>query len=54
MYLNLIFIQNGYGKYCLDMEVNDISLIKYPCPRYIEQSRQALVDRLTGAHGSPQ
>ncbi len=47
MYLNLIFIQNGYGKYCLDMEVNDISLIKYPCPRYIEQSRQALVDRLT-------
>lgn len=49
MYLNLIFIQNGYGKYCLDMEVNDISLIKYPCPRYIEQSRQALVDRLTAA-----
>lgn len=47
MYLNLIFIQNGYGKYCLDMEVNDISLIKYPCPRYIEQSRQELVDRLT-------
>ena len=47
MYLNLIFIQNGYGKYCLDMEVNDISLIHYPCPRYIEQSRQALVDRLT-------
>jgi len=47
MYLNLIFIQNGYGKYCLDMEVNDISLIRYPCPRYIEQSRQELEDRLT-------
>lgn len=47
MYLNLIFIQNGYGKYCVDMEVNDISLIKYPCPRYIEQSRQELTDRLT-------
>lgn len=47
MYLNLIFIQNGYGKYCLDMEVNDISAIRYPCPRYIEQSRQELVDRLT-------
>lgn len=45
--LNLIFIQNGYGKYCQDMEVNDISLIKYPCPKYIEQSRQELVDRLT-------
>lgn len=44
--LNLIFVQNGYGKYCLDMEVNDISAIKYPCPRYIEQPRQELVDRL--------
>lgn len=49
MYLNLIFVQNGYGKYCLDMEVNDISAIRYPCPRYIEQSRQELVDRLTEA-----
>lgn len=47
--LNLIFVQNGYGKYCLDMEVNDISAIKYPCPRYIEMSRKELVDRLTGA-----
>ncbi len=47
MYLNLIFVQNGYGKYCLDMEVNDISLIQYPCPRYIQQSRQELADRLT-------
>ena len=46
-YLNLIFVQNGYGKYCLDMEVNDISAIRYPCPRYIEQSRQELTDRLT-------
>ena len=45
--LNLIFVQNGYGKYCIDMEVNDISAIKYPCPQYIEQPRQALVDRLT-------
>ena len=46
-YLNLIFIQNGYGKYCLDMEVNDISAIRYPCPKYIEKPRQDLVDRLT-------
>lgn len=45
--LNLIFVQNGYGKYCLDMEVNDISLITHPCPKYIEQSRQELADRLT-------
>ena len=47
MRCNLIFIQNGYGKYCLDMEVNDISAIEHPCPRYIEVPRQALVDRLT-------
>ncbi len=47
--LNLIFVQNGYGKYCLDMEVNDISAIQYPCPRYIEEPRQALADRLTEA-----
>ncbi len=45
--LNLIFVQNGYGKYCLDMEVNDSSLIKYPCPYYVDEPRQALVDRLT-------
>ena len=49
MYLNLIFVQNGYGKYCMDMEVNDISAIHYPCPRYIEQPRKELVDRLTEA-----
>ena len=46
-YLNLIFIQNGYGKYCIDMEVNDISLIKYPFSGYVECPRQKLVDRLT-------
>lgn len=45
--LNLIFVQNGYGKYCIDMEVNDISAIRYPCPQYIEQSRKELTDRLT-------
>ncbi len=45
--LNLIFIQNGWGKYCLDMEVNDISVLPYPCPKYIEQSRQELAERLT-------
>lgn len=45
--LNLIFVQNGYGKYCLDMEVNDISAIKYPCAQYIEVPRQPLVDALS-------
>lgn len=45
--LNLIFIQNGYGKYCIDMEVNDLSVLKYTCPQYIEVPRQPLVERLT-------
>ncbi len=45
--LNLIFVQNGYGKYCIDMEVNNISLIQYPCPQYIEEPRLALAERLT-------
>lgn len=44
---NLIFIQNGYGKYCLDMEVNDISVLPYPCKKYIEVPRAKLVERLT-------
>lgn len=44
---NLIFIQNGWGKYCLDMEVNDISILPYPCPKYIEKSREELTERLT-------
>ncbi|MBQ7972894.1 MAG: lipooligosaccharide sialyltransferase [Lachnospiraceae bacterium] len=45
--LNLIFVQNGYGKYCKDMEVNDISAITHPCKYYIEVPRKPLVDRLT-------
>lgn len=45
--LNLIFVQNGYGKYCIDMEVNDISAIEYPCKKYVEVSRQALTENLT-------
>ena len=45
--LNLIFIQNGYGKYCLDMEVNDISVLKYQYHKYIECPRKNLTDRLT-------
>lgn len=44
---NLIFVQNGYGKYCIDMEVNDISAIRYPCPQYVEVPRQPLADALT-------
>lgn len=44
---NLIFIQNGYGKYCLDMEINDKSVVPYPCKKYIEVPRAGLVERLT-------
>lgn len=44
---NLIFIQNGYGKYCLDMEINDKSVVPYPCKKYIEEPRAKLVERLT-------
>ncbi len=43
---NLIFIQNGYAKYCLDMEVNDISVLQYPCPKYIEKPRKELTQGL--------
>ena len=43
---NLIFVQNGYGKYCLDMEVNDISVLKRPCEKYVEVNRQKLVEAL--------
>lgn len=31
----------------MDMEVNDISVLKYPYRKYIQQPRQALVERLT-------
>jgi hypothetical protein len=44
---NLIFIQNGYGKYCLDMEINDKSVVPYPCKKYIEEPRKKLTQRLT-------
>lgn len=44
---NLIFIQNGYGKYCIDMEVNDVSCLKYKHKKYVEVPRQNLVDDLS-------
>lgn len=43
---NLIFIQNGWAKYCIDMEVNNISILPYPCPKYIEKPRSELADGL--------
>ncbi len=44
--LNLICIENGYSKYCLDMEVNDISVLKYTNPKYKEVPRRPLYERL--------
>ncbi len=46
---NLIFIQNGYAKYCLDMEVNDKSVLPYPIDKHIEQPREELTARLSDA-----
>ena len=45
--LNLIFIQNGYSKYCIDMEVNDRSCLKYDYHKYIEVPRKDLEARVT-------
>lgn len=47
--LNLIFIQNGWAKYCIDMEVNNISVLPYPCPKYMEKPRAELVEKLDQA-----
>jgi len=44
---NLIFIQNGYGKYCLDMEVNQIEGLMYPTKKHKELPRIQLFERLT-------
>ena len=47
MGLNLIFIRDGYSKYCLDMEVNDISVIDDNFRKYKEVPRNALIDALS-------
>lgn len=44
---NIIFMQNGYGKYCLDMEINDRSCLKYDFHKYIEVPRKPLERNLT-------
>lgn len=41
-----IFIENGHSKYCLDMEVNDLSAIKYKNKAYIEVPRKPLTDNV--------
>lgn len=45
--LGLIFIQNGYSRYCIDMEVNDKSVLDNVLPNMVEVSREGLVNRLT-------
>ncbi len=45
--LNLIFIRDGYSKYCIDMEVNDKSVIDDDFYKYKEVSRKALKDALS-------
>ena len=44
---NLLFIQNGYSKYCVDMEVNQIEGIMFPIKKHIEVPRKQLQSRLT-------
>lgn len=46
--LNIIFIQNGYGRYCLDMEVNDLSCLRHIGPNYKVVPRKPLEQGLTG------
>ncbi len=49
--LNLIFIRDGYGKYCLDMEVNDLSVIDDDPDVYKEVSRNQLMESLSKESG---
>ncbi len=42
----LIFIQNGYGKYCIDMEVNSIGALDHPIAKMREVPREKLVNNL--------
>ncbi|MBP5608604.1 MAG: lipooligosaccharide sialyltransferase [Lachnospiraceae bacterium] len=44
--LGLIHIQNGYGRYCIDMEVNDLSKLKYTTKNMVELPRSILTERL--------
>lgn len=45
--LNMIFICDGYSKYCLDMEVNDLSCIEDDFYKYKEVPREPLYNNLT-------
>lgn len=45
--IGLIFIQNGYSKWCIDMEVNNIAVLPFAGPKYVEVPREGLTKRLT-------
>ena len=45
--LGLIFIESGYSRYCIDYEVNDISVNHKPPKNIVEVSRKGLNDRLS-------
>ena len=45
--LNLIFMQDGYSKYCLDMEVNDLSVVRDDYYKYKEVPREKLAASVT-------
>ena len=47
MKLNLIFMCDGYSKYCIDMEVNDKSVIHDTFEKYKEVSRRELMNSLS-------
>ena len=45
--MGLIFIENGYSKYCMDMEVNNLDAIKYKNDAYIEVPRKKLIQNVS-------
>ncbi len=45
--MGLIFIESGYSRYCIDYEVNDISVNHKPPKNIVEVPRKELNDRLT-------
>lgn len=47
LYLNLLFIRDGYSKYCIDMEVNDLSVLADDFYKYKELPRKKMTDSLT-------
>lgn len=44
---NILFICDGYSKYCIDMEVNDLSVIADDYYKYKEVPRKKLVENLS-------